>query len=83
MGAFNVINVDHLFLGTAADNAHDRDMKGRTRNGPGKLTEADVEMIYKLKVLGCRQYAIASVLGLSSSTVSSILKKKHRLNRRL
>lgn len=27
------INVDHLFLGTAADNARDRSIKGRTSNG--------------------------------------------------
>jgi hypothetical protein len=27
------VNPDHLFLGTAADNAHDRDRKGRTAKG--------------------------------------------------
>ena len=44
------VNPDHLFIGTVADNARDRDRKkrGRTQNQSGsknlsaKLTEADV-----------------------------------------
>lgn len=45
------VNVDHLFLGTHADNAADRDAKGRSVRGEAhvdaKLTEADVRAIRK------------------------------------
>ncbi len=37
------VNPDHLFLGTALDNAKDRDSKGR--NGTIKLTDIDVKNI--------------------------------------
>lgn len=42
------VNPSHLFLGTPADNMHDRDKKGRACRTPGserwssKLTEADI-----------------------------------------
>ena len=42
-------NPSHLFTGTAKDNAHDRNTKGRTAkgsaNGKSKLTENDVRAI--------------------------------------
>ena len=45
------VNPNHMFLGTRADNAEDRDAKGRhkpgrgERHGNSKLTEADVRAI--------------------------------------
>src|SRR4051812_23662143 len=47
------VNPHHLFLGTALDNARDRDQKGRAkvpsrtghRNGRAKLTEEDIRTI--------------------------------------
>ena len=32
------VNVEHLFLGTYADNNRDRDLKGRQRNGRSEIT---------------------------------------------
>ena len=51
-------NPDHLFLGTPADNAEDRRIKGRggaargARNGRAKLTRRDVEQIRELYAMG-------------------------------
>lgn len=73
------INPDHLFLGTAADNAADRDSKGRRMppkgilNGGAKLTEEAVIKIRQDKRL-LRE--IAAEYGVNYSAISGI-----RLNR--
>jgi len=58
----DAINEGHLFLGTAADNAHDRDRKGRDgdlhgeKNGSAKLTETDVLEIRRIYVPGSHEF---------------------------
>lgn len=74
-------NPAHLFLGTVADNAHDRDEKGRAANTQGeksaqaKLSRADVLAIREC----CRrsdcpsQVALAAEFGVVQQTVSKIV----------
>jgi len=78
-------NPPHLFAGTHADNAHDRDAKGRARLGrrislPGalnpsaKLTEPDVRQIRMLAGQGLFQREIATRFGISQSQVGNIVR---------
>lgn len=75
------VNPGHLFMGTLADNMHDKIVKGRncrmqgSRHGRAKLVESQVVIIRDLVAKGVPQGAIASVLGLSASTVSSIVRR--------
>lgn len=63
-------NPDHLFLGTDADNADDRNRKGRTK---GKLTYKDVCAIRTAYAGGSDQQSIAAAYGITQSNVSRIL----------
>ena len=71
------VNPDHLFIGTAADNAQDRDNKGRTPRGErhraAKLTANQVSRI-KAMLAEDRMYMreIAREFGVSISTIGSI-----------
>lgn len=82
-------NPSHLFAGTAADNAHDRDQKGRARHGEGprpktrgagnpaaKLTQRDVDCIRDMAMVGVRQRDIAARFGISQSQVGNIVRGK-------
>jgi hypothetical protein len=76
-------NPIHLFSGTPADNAHDRDAKGRTRNGlvslPGELNPAakidrqTAEEIREARRRGLLLREIAEGFGLSQSQVRNIV----------
>lgn len=61
------VNPQHLFLGTAKDNSHDRDIKGRkactkgTLNGQAKLTEDQVRQIRSIYVKGSRKYSLSAL----------------------
>lgn len=81
------INVDHLFLGTRAENNRDKTDKGRQARGPGhgmrkerhpnaKLTQALVERLRADHNGGTRQRQLASVYGVSQSLVSQIINGK-------
>jgi len=79
-------NPVHLFSGTDADNSHDRDAKGRTRNGivslPGernpaaKLTLGDVAEIRRLASCGIPQRRLASIFAVSQSQVGNIVRRQ-------
>lgn len=72
------VNPEHLFLGTQADNAKDRDLKGRGRaprgeqHGSAKLSNADVVSIRTFLILGEAQKDIAEFFGVTRQAVSSI-----------
>lgn len=81
------VKPDHLFLGTHADNAHDRDAKGRTATGhaprlPGELnpaavlTATDVIEIRSRLVTGVKRRSLASEFGVSLSTIHAIARRE-------
>lgn len=78
------VNPSHLFLGTIADNAHDRDSKGRCRGaGPGgerhggaKLTEKQVAAIRERRSAGARNTVLAKEFNVAQQTISSIVCRR-------
>ena len=78
-------NVDHLRLGTVADNNADKGAKGRSRGGshPGvsnpvaKLTEHAVRWIRSYHQMGqYSQKELAEMFGVTHQTVSLIINRK-------
>lgn len=78
------VNADHLLLGTHADNAQDRQERGRggdvkgTRHGMAKLTDEDVLAIRSEYVAGCRENGgntLSRRYGVSSSRISRIVNR--------
>jgi hypothetical protein len=69
------VNPDHLFIGTQADNAQDRDAKGRQafgeRSGRAKLTASDIP---KIRMSNLSERAIARQMGVSRPTISAVLR---------
>jgi hypothetical protein len=63
------VRPDCLFLGTPADNARDREFKGR--NAATKLTPEDVASIKAMKGL-CTQAVLAERFGVSRSRICTI-----------
>lgn len=76
------INVDHLFLGTQADNIRDMYAKGRRsqegeENNSAKLTEEQVIEIRRLHATGqVTQRQLARQFGAAAPTVNEIIKRK-------
>lgn len=73
------VNLDHLFLGTIADNTADMVAKGRDRfsqpgsNNPrSKLSEDDVRAIRSALGEGCRQREVAERFNISRGQVAKI-----------
>jgi hypothetical protein len=73
------VNPAHLFLGTARDNAHDRDTKGRARPARGtanlnaKLNETEVLQVRRLALAKeFTQRQIGALFGVSQKTISRI-----------
>lgn len=75
------INPDHLFLGTPADNAADRDAKGRTKSGPSaqqRLTEEQAQFILRSSM---RNVDLARRFGVSERAICDV--RRGRTWRRL
>lgn len=78
------VRPEHLFLGTAADNARDMDTKQRRVNVPhygenhgmAKLTENQVSEIRQRIAAGEMQKDIAADFKISRATVSAINKRR-------
>jgi len=72
------VNVDHLFLGTKADNTADMFRKGRQHcrkgvmNPMAKLREDDIPVIRSMLAKRLRQADIATHFGVSFQTISLI-----------
>ena len=79
-------NPKHLFLGTTADNMHDRDRKGHNNNGkklPRKIKVEDIENIYKEYKPGKPHYAGNAIeLGekyhVTAKYIQAIANKYHK-----
>jgi hypothetical protein len=81
------VNPRHLFLGSKADNAADRNRKGRTKagrpspgeaNGRAKLAAADVDRVRLLYGLGGRSMAsLGREFGVSHTQVQRVLSKEN------
>lgn len=78
------VNIEHLYLGNLKDNS--RDMYERKRRestkyakgektGNAKLTEEDVENIYKMKNCGLTQKQIGQIFGVCQYTVWAIFTR--------
>lgn len=70
--------VRHLFLGTSAENIHDRDRKGRTSKGEAhcrvKLTDQQVADIRRRRSAGERPIDLAREYGVSKGHVSNLTR---------
>lgn len=78
----NCINTDHLFLGTRAENNHDRHAKGRTsrvsrsrgeKSGTAKLTEKNILYIRSMRGLKTHK-VLANELGVYTNHISLIMR---------
>lgn len=74
------VNVQHLMIGTHADNVADKISKGRgndgMKHGHAKLTDAQVikiRSLYQLRV--SNQYELAVEFGVSQSVISEIINR--------
>ncbi len=75
------IRPDHMFIGTAGDNARDAVAKGRwrmgERNGNAKLTDADVPEIRRRLAAGEKQRDLAAVFKVSQHLIG-LVNRGHR-----
>lgn len=77
------VNPAHLELGTHADNARDRDERGRQvtptgeANGNAKLTTDEVVSIRSAYARGCvSQYALARRFGVDRTVIGRVVNRK-------
>ncbi len=77
------VNVDHLFLGTQADNIHDMMRKNRngqlkgSENGRSKLTENEVLEIRQLYEDGFLWKDLGPAYGVSSGLIGHIVQRRN------
>lgn len=73
------VRPDHLFIGTNADNVHDRENKGRgadhsgENNGHAILTREQVKEIREKRSNGARNVDLANEYGMSQGAISNIV----------
>lgn len=80
------VNVDHLFLGTRADNVADMDAKGRrkpqnqwgSRNHRFKLSDEDGERAIRAVFCGGGLVEVAEAYGISHQYLSELVRGKKR-----
>lgn len=74
------VNPEHLFLGTPADNMHDKMKKGRdVSNGTyanSRLTAGDVLKVFELREQGLTHQQIADQFQLSRPSITYLLNRK-------
>lgn len=78
------VNPDHFFLGTALDNARDRESKGRggrekrvgDKNPNSKISNNDAIIIRDCYTKGMNQKEIAAKFGLGQPAISRIINHK-------
>jgi hypothetical protein len=75
------VNPEHLFLGTAHDNQHDKIRKGRQQRGEkhafAKLSEQDVKDIRELKASGLSFGEIAKSYNMNITSIFHVVNKKN------
>lgn len=75
------VDVEHLFLGTHADNMADKKAKGRQVRGErapkAKLTEAQVLELRAEAAAGARVSALARKYGIDRNSVAKIIARKN------
>jgi hypothetical protein len=75
----NCVNPDHLFVGTAKDNADDRDAKGRLVTpfvpGYGRVTDQDTDAIRAARSGGEALKVIAERFGISAGYAGAIARR--------
>lgn len=72
------INPNHLFLGTALDNMHDKINKGRSgRSGPDKLLQNKCDEVKTLRKEGWTYETIGQLYNVNRRTVARFLAEKN------
>ena len=73
------VRASHLYVGTAAQNARDREVRNRSQdrrgaaNGHAKLSAADVMTIRRRWAAGDRQNAMAAEYGVARATIWAVI----------
>jgi hypothetical protein len=70
------INLDHLFLGTPADNAHDRDDKGRNHHLLSIANVREIRAVYRPYVRGLVR-KMANLYGVSEWTIYDVIQGRN------
>jgi hypothetical protein len=73
------VNIDHLVLGSRADNARDRDRKGRTAKGEQqkhKLTEEEVRQLRTLRALGVEYSWLSRTFRISGGVAHRVVHRQ-------
>lgn|SRR6267154_627476 len=76
------VNIEHLYLGTKADNSADMVSKGRQQHGEThKLAVLSDDQVDKIRSSAGTNSSIARLYGVNPSTISRIKSRKRRRHR--